>query len=330
MAKRVRQQARRSRRPSRPGEPSQPKGIAIYHDMKIYENFERSSQRIFECVQDAQRRRPGAPRYLYLDIQGHKNAVGGYDHDAHELIREFSMGFLLKYLTRVSTPLGAVENTGPQCNDIPEALRINYPDDGSDYGYDVTALGVRPRERQPAERKSKPTLQAIADYLGMDEVACLVCWRKPVERAHVVPQSLGGSMDIRNFALLCATHHAQAPDVADAESFWAWVDHAELANSPDKWVDAPEEVKDWLRERNVQIGLGPREELPFFSEVKRELTSLYGWTDNDIATANWSDLMDEFHEVLDSATGKHFNIDKKASTHAWAYHVARERIAKRN
>ncbi|SDJ70640.1 hypothetical protein SAMN05421806_102101 [Streptomyces indicus] len=133
-------------------------------------------------------------------------------------------------------------------------------------------------------------------------------------------------MDVRNFALLCSEHHAEAPDVADAESFWAWIDYAELRDSPDKWANASDEVKDFLRKHNIQIGKETRESLPFFSAVKGELKSLYGWTDNDLKKADWLELMDEFHRVLDTATGRHFSIDKKASTYAWAYDIALRRI----
>ncbi|WP_281288313.1 hypothetical protein [Streptomyces cyaneus] len=35
--------------------------------------------------------------------------------------------------------------------------------------------------------------------------------------------------------------------------------------------------------------------------------------------------MEEFHQVLDEATGRHFAVEKKVSTHAWAYHMARQR-----
>lgn len=317
MAKKPRQQSRK--RPAR-------KGVAIYHDMMVYENFERSARRIFECVQAAQRQSPGAPRHLFLDVQGHRNEAGGYDHDAFELMNEFVVGFLGDYLTEIHTPLFHGRSRKPQRDDLPDLLRITYPDDGSDYGYDHATLAVRPRERRPDHRRSRPTVKAIAEYLGMDEAACLVCWRTPVERAHVVPTQLGGSMDVRNFALLCSSHHAEAPDVADAESFWAWVDYAELRDSPDKWLDAPERAKDWLRERGIRIGVGEREPLSFFAAVKHELKSLYGWSDSDFTTENWPSLMEEFHKVLDEATGRHFAVDKKASTHAWAYHVARQRV----
>lgn len=136
----------------------------------------------------------------------------------------------------INTPLYHAKNPGKQRNDIPDILRINHPDDGSKYGYDARLLGVQPREKKAAHRKTAPTVRAIAEYLGLDDAACLVCWRKPVERAHVVPSALGGSMDVRNFALLCPEHHAEAPDVADAESFWAWIDYAELRDSPEKFV----------------------------------------------------------------------------------------------
>ncbi|WP_245234630.1 HNH endonuclease [Streptomyces flavochromogenes] len=317
MTKKARQQTRKKKAQ---------KGVAIYHDMKVYENFERTALRIFECVKQAEKDSPGAPRLLYIDIQGHKNETGGYDHDAFELMQDFALGFLGDYLTEIRTPLYGARNPRKQRNDIPDALQIHHPDDGSKYGYDTGSLAIQPRENQPANRKTAPTVRAISEYLGMDEAACLVCWRRPVERAHVVPTSLGGSMDVRNFALLCRDHHAEAPDVADAESFWAWVDYAELRDSPDKWADTPAEVKEFLRKNNIRIRKETREPLSFFSAVKEELKSLYGWTDSDLSSAAWPDLMDEFHRVLDTATGRHFSIDKKASTYAWAYDIALRRV----
>ncbi|MGW1225590.1 HNH endonuclease signature motif containing protein [Streptomyces sp. NPDC002530] len=322
MARRTRQQARGRKRTGGGG-----KGVAIHHDMKVYENFERSAQRIFACVRQAERASPGAPRFLYIDVQGHLNEAGGFDHDAHELMRDFAMGFLLPYLTEVHTPLLGVRNPEPQRNDIPHVLGIGHPTDGSPFGYDGNALGIRPRETRPAERRTPPTVRAIARYLGMEEEpCCLVCWSRTVERAHVVPKALGGSMDVRNFALLCPDHHAEAPDVADAESFWAWVDYAELRDSPAKWSAAPEELKEFLRRHHVRVDREPREPLPFFSAVKEELRSLYGWQEDDLRTADWSELMDEFHRVLDTATGRHFSMEKKVSTHAWAYDIALRRI----
>lgn len=91
-------------------------------------------------------------------------------------------------------------------------------------------------------------------------------------------------------------------------------------------MDAADEVKGFLRKHNVQIGKEPRDPLPFFSAVKDELRSLYGWADRDLREADWPELMDEFHRVLDTSTGRHFSIDKKVSTYAWAYDIALRRI----
>ncbi len=313
----ARQQARRK---------GAPKGVAIYHDMKVFENFERSALRIFGSVKQAEKVSPGAPRFLYIDIQGHRNSAGGYDDDALELIKDFALGFLGDYLTEIHTPLLSIRNPAKQNNDIPDELEIDYPDDGSKFGYDAASLGIQPREQGPTDRKTAPTVRAIADFLGMEEAVCIVCWRKPVERAHVVPRALGGSMDVRNFALLCPEHHAKAPDVADAESFWAWIDYAELRDSPDKWADAPVELKEILEGLGIQTGKKAREPLSFVSAVKEEMISLYGWLEDDFEVPAWLELMDEFHRVLDTATGRHFSIDKKVSTYAWAYDIALRRI----
>lgn len=49
---------------------------------------------------------------------------------------------------------------------------------------------------------------------------------KGLERAHVIPRSLGGSNLVENIILLCSTCHAEAPDTADEGRFWRWViDH---------------------------------------------------------------------------------------------------------
>ncbi|MEV7212658.1 hypothetical protein AB0O31_06165 [Kitasatospora cineracea] len=303
-----------------------PKMVAICHDMAVYENFERAAMRIFQCVRTAEEVRPGAPRTVYLSIQGHRNEVGGYDHDAFELMYDFLLGFLGDYLTEIHTPFHHIVNSKKQRNDLPDELYFGYPDDDSEYGYDAADLTVVPRENYPETRKSRPSVRAIADYLGLDEPTCLVCWHTSVERAHVVPDALGGSQDVRNFALLCKKHHAQAPDVADAESFWAWVDYAELRDSPDKWLTASGEEQRKLEAYGITVGVAEREQVPFLQAVREELVALYGWRESEFGTLDWMRLTEEVHEVLDVAASKHFSIEKKVSTHAWAYHVARHRI----
>ncbi|SNY80370.1 hypothetical protein SAMN04244553_1932 [Nocardia amikacinitolerans] len=317
----------RKRVANRRHQPSTARAAVIYHDMAVYENFERCVRRIFEVIHNVQRAHPGKPRHLFLDVQGHRNDAGGYDHDAYELMRNFIPQLLFPFLTEAKTPLYHARNSKRQQNDIPTDLQIAYPPDGEGFWYDVDLLALRPRETTAASRKTAPALEAIADYLGMDP-ACLICWGTPAERAHVVPLALGGSMDVRNFAMLCPEHHRQAPDIADSEAFWAWVDYAEIRDSGSKWSGASEDIKDWVRSRGGRTEPKDRSELRFLAAVRFELKHLYRWSEGEFAEASW-ELLEEYHHVLDAATSKHFGVERKVSTHAWAYHIAGRRLAKR-
>ncbi|WP_019066063.1 HNH endonuclease [Streptomyces hokutonensis] len=311
----------------RPGADATPKGIALYHDMRVEEDFTKCATRLFTVLKTAAGTSPGAPRHLYLDIQGHRNAAGGYDADALEIIRDFLLGFLGPYLTEISTPLYHVRNPEPQREDVPDVLNIRDPD--REHAYDHRELPVRNRDESPDARRSRPPVRAIADYLGLDEPICLICWQAPVERAHVVPVSLGGSNDVRNFALLCPRHHREAPDVADAEAFWSWVDYACERDGHMKWEGIDPETPAQAEGIGLRLETrGPvRKSLRHFDRVRDELVRHYGWCPEDFAGGyHWGALMEEFHTVMDSATSTHFNVAKKASTEAWAFEVARKRL----
>jgi hypothetical protein len=176
--------------------PNKPKGVLLVHDMRVHENFEQCSQRLFTMVRDASRRFPAKPRYLHLMVEEHRNSAGGFDADALEIMQEFLLGMLMPFLTEATTPLLHVRNPKGQSNDIPDELIMIDPDDH---------LRREPRDHNPEARRSKPTLRAIAAYLGLDvdNPACMICWATPVERAHARPVALDGSNDVRNFALLC-------------------------------------------------------------------------------------------------------------------------------
>ncbi|GAA2491705.1 hypothetical protein GCM10010406_29750 [Streptomyces thermolineatus] len=313
--------------PEESGSDGTTKGIALYHDMRVEEDFTKCANRLFSILKQAAATNPGAPRYLFLDVQGHRNAAGGFDADALEIIQEFLLGFLSPYLTEISTPLYRVRNTGPQREDVPDVLNIRDPD--REHAYDHRELRVRNRESHPDRRRSRPPVQAIADYLGLDEPICLICWQAPVERAHVVPESLGGSNDVRNFALLCPRHHREAPDVADAEAFWSWVDYACERDGHMKWEGVDPEMLAKAERVGLRIDTsGPvRKSLHHFGRVRDELVRHYGWRPEDFAGGDhWGALMEEFHTVMDAATSTHFNVAKKASTEAWAFEVARRRL----
>ncbi|MFF2480414.1 HNH endonuclease [Paenibacillus sp. NPDC058071] len=100
------------------------KGIAIYHIVYEHEDFETSATILVKLLQNAQRQYPNRKRYLYLDIQGHKNENGGFDFDMLELQKYFALGFLMQFFTEIHLPLIGVENNNLQKNDVPLDFEI--------------------------------------------------------------------------------------------------------------------------------------------------------------------------------------------------------------
>ncbi len=100
------------------------KGVALYHAVFEEEGFEATIDHIHQLVKTSQEKNPNRKRFFYLDIDGHKNENGGYDHDMYELQRHFLLGFLLPYLTEIHMPLGSFRNSKAQRNDFPEEINI--------------------------------------------------------------------------------------------------------------------------------------------------------------------------------------------------------------
>ena len=99
-------------------------GVAIYHVVFANEDFDQTAFHLLQLIQRAKRNYPGQKRNLYLDIEGHRNANGGFDNDMLELQKEFTIGFLLQFLSRVVMPLFTIENPQPQNDEIPEELNV--------------------------------------------------------------------------------------------------------------------------------------------------------------------------------------------------------------
>ena len=51
-------------------------GVALYHRVMRRENFEKAAKDLVSLVYAAEKKEPGKPRTLYLDIDGHRNAQG--------------------------------------------------------------------------------------------------------------------------------------------------------------------------------------------------------------------------------------------------------------
>lgn len=52
------------------------------------ENFEKAAKDLVSLVYAAEKKEPGKPRTLYLDIDGHRNAQGRFDADMRSSKRD--------------------------------------------------------------------------------------------------------------------------------------------------------------------------------------------------------------------------------------------------
>ena len=98
--------------------------VALYHAVFENEGFDESAKILVRLVSEAEKKWPGKRRLLYLDIDGHKNSAGGWDHDMLELQQEFVIGFLSPYLSEAHVPLISVSNPNPQRGDVPKSIEI--------------------------------------------------------------------------------------------------------------------------------------------------------------------------------------------------------------
>ena len=77
------------------------RGVAIYHLVPPHEGFEESARTLFGLVRRAQTVKPGRTRTLLLDIEGHRDADGGFDAD---MLVELQNAFLVGFKTTTSPP----------------------------------------------------------------------------------------------------------------------------------------------------------------------------------------------------------------------------------
>lgn len=117
--------------------------IAIVHRVHPHEDFNRTAQILLLLLNKAQREHPGKRRCLHLEINGHRDSNGKFDHDMLELQSKFMSEFLIQFLTRVELPLCAIQNPNPQIDEIPESLNLIRIDPPSADG----AAGFKPKPR---------------------------------------------------------------------------------------------------------------------------------------------------------------------------------------
>ena len=96
--------------------------VSLYHVVAAHEGFEVAAQSLFGLVREAQQRFPDWPRVLYLEIDGHVDALGRFEGDMVELQQEFLFSTIAPFLTALETPLVSALNPERQRNDVPDAL----------------------------------------------------------------------------------------------------------------------------------------------------------------------------------------------------------------
>lgn len=107
--------------------------IAIAHRVLAHEDFDDTARILLKLLSDAQLKFLGARRYLYLEIDGHRNSKGGFDEDMLELQTKFMGEFVIQFLSGAETPLAKFKNPKPQNDEIPKELnllKIDHPASG--------------------------------------------------------------------------------------------------------------------------------------------------------------------------------------------------------
>lgn len=100
------------------------RAVALYQIVYAHETFEEAAQALFELVRNAEDKRPGKSRQLFLDIEGHRTEGDSFDDDMRELQLGFLETFLSRYLSEIQAPLCRVKNPNPQDNNVPAELKI--------------------------------------------------------------------------------------------------------------------------------------------------------------------------------------------------------------
>lgn len=140
-------------------------GVALYHRVLRRENFEKAAKDLVSLVYAAEKKEPGKPRTLYLDIDGHRNAQGEFDADMLELQEEFGLRFLLPFLTEVHFPLISTRNKNPQRNDVPDRLEIFHARNEKDHSLDDLYVENFSHTEYQSEATVYAYLKQVSDFL---------------------------------------------------------------------------------------------------------------------------------------------------------------------
>ena len=100
------------------------KCVAIYHEVKKEEDFQKAVEDLLALTKEAQKNFPKKNRILYLDIDGHRDDKGDFDQDMQELQLNFLFKNLLMYYKEAYLPLCHIKNKYEQLNDqLPDQIK---------------------------------------------------------------------------------------------------------------------------------------------------------------------------------------------------------------
>ncbi|WP_049806818.1 hypothetical protein [Pseudofrankia inefficax] len=104
---------------------------------------------LLELVRKAAEAQPGVRRGLFLDIEGHRNSAGGYDHDMMELQTGFILGYLAPWLSEIHLPLlkGKKAVCPGQREDVPH--EVSFLPGGESKDRETTLHAEASRSGQP-------------------------------------------------------------------------------------------------------------------------------------------------------------------------------------
>lgn len=93
--------------------------VELNFTVKKSDTLDSVAPRIMELIVNAQEKCPNQDRYLFLEIEGHRNANGGFDKDMMELQTHFLLGVIAEYVKGIKTPSYRFKNPKDQNNSFP-------------------------------------------------------------------------------------------------------------------------------------------------------------------------------------------------------------------
>ncbi|MEU4609339.1 HNH endonuclease [Streptomyces umbrinus] len=165
---------------------------------------------------------------------------------------------------------------------------------------------------------------AFAPHLLLDEPCCFACgwfsqrwkqataqasWQRAnLERAHIIPSSLGGPDDASNLLLLCNPCHQESPD---------WVDPAQMA----RWIATREERPS--RELETFLAwFAAAEKAPDFKDALASVASV-------VAEEGAAERVSELLQDLLGRAGTHFGVGFSQGTRVTVLQAAADEINRR-